>query len=101
MRNRVISACLLTSVCLAPAQTPSLSGRWTVTQDFFGTPRYMRLQLEQKGSKLSGELNDDKLEGTVNGNTIHFVARNDRKDTFDVQGTFVQGTLTATMVTTD
>jgi hypothetical protein len=72
-----------------------------VTQDFFGAPRYARLQLEQNGSKLSGELNGDKLEGTVSGSTIHFVARNQSKDTFEVQGTFTQGILTATMVATD
>lgn len=98
MNSTVISACLLTSVCLATfAQTPSLSGRWIVTQDFFGTPRYMRLQLEQNGSKLTG----DKLEGTVSDSTIHFVARNQKKDTFEVRRTFAQGILTGTMVATD
>ena len=102
MNSTIISACLLTSVCLATfAQTPSLSGRWIVTQDFFGTPRYMRLQLEQNGSKLTGELNGDKLEGTVSDSTIHFVARNQKKDTFEVRGTFAQGILTGTMVATD
>ncbi len=102
MKNTVISACLLTSVCFAAlAQNPPLSGRWIVTQDFFGTPRYMRLELEQKGSKLSGKLNGDKLEGTVSGDTIHFLASNENKDTFDVHGTFTGGIVTATMVTTD
>ncbi len=102
MNSRVMPVCLLTCVCLAAlAQTPSFTGRWIVTQDFFGTPRYMRLQLEQNGSKLSGELNGDKLEGTVKGSTIHFVASNERKDTFEVKGTFARGVLTATMIATD
>ena len=102
MNRTVISACLLTSVCLTTlAQSPSLSGRWIVTQDFFGTPRYMRLQLDQNGSKLSGELNGNKLEGTVSGSTIHFVARSEQKDTFEIQGTLKQGILTATMVAID
>jgi amidase len=93
---------LLISVCLAAlAQTRSLSGRWIVTEDFFGTPRYMRLQLEQNDSKLTGELNGDKLEGTVSGATLHFIARSEHKDTFEVQGTFNQGMLTATMVAID
>lgn len=47
----------------------------------------MLLQLEQNGSKLTGELNGDKLEGTVTGSTIHFTARNEKSDTFEVQGT--------------
>jgi amidase len=102
VNGTVISACLLSSVCFATfAQTPSLSGRWVVTEDFFGTPRYMRLQLEQNGPKLKGELNGDKLEGTVSGSAIHFVATNERKDTFDVQGAFAQGVLTGSMVATD
>ncbi|HEX4751098.1 MAG TPA: acetamidase/formamidase family protein [Bryobacteraceae bacterium] len=103
MKSSIISAgLLLTSVCLAVfAQTPSVGGRWIVTQDFFGTPRYMRLQLEQNGSRLSGQLNGDKLEGTVSGSTIHFVAHNENKDTFEVQGAFAEGILTGTMIATD
>ncbi len=102
MNRTIISACLFTSVCLASlGQTPSLNGRWIVTQDFFGTPRYMRLQLEQNGSKLTGELDGDKLEGSVSGSTIHFVARSEEKDSSEVQGTFKQGILTATMVAVD
>jgi len=80
---------------------PSFNGRWIITQDFFGTPRYMQLQLEQNGPKVTGELNGDKLEGTVSGSTIHFVARNERKDTLEVEGRFAQGILTGTMVATD
>ena len=102
MTRAIISIGLLTSVCLAAfAQTPSLSGRWIVTEDFYGTPRYMRLQLEQDGSKLTGELNGDKLEGAASDGTIHFVARSENKDTFEVRGTFSQGILTGTMVATD
>jgi amidase len=96
------STLLLTSVCIAAfAQTPSLTGRWVITEDFFGTPRYMRLQLQQDGSKLTGELNGNKLEGTVSGATVHFIARTEQKDTFEVQGTFNQETLTASMIAID
>jgi amidase len=96
------SILLLISVCLAAfAKTGSLSGRWIVTEDFFGTPRYMRLQVEQNGSKLTGELNGNKLEGTVSGATVHFIARSEQNDTFEVQGTFNEETLTATMVGID
>ncbi len=102
MNRTVISTCLLISVCLvAFAQTPSFTGRWVLTEDFFGTPRYMRLQLEQNASKLSGELNGDKLEGTVSGSSIQFIARSQDKDTFEVRGTFAHGILTGTMVATD
>lgn len=102
MNPTFVSAYLLTSVCLIiSAQTPSFSGRWIVTQDFFGTPRYMRLQLEQKGSNLTGELNGDKLEGAVSGDAIHFVARGGGKEIIEVRGMFTQGILTAKMIATD
>src|SRR5258706_15234129 len=37
-----------------------LSGRWTVTADFNGTPLYFKLQLEQQADKLSGDFDGDK-----------------------------------------
>lgn len=83
------------------AQTPSLSGRWIVTQDFFGTPRYGRLQLEQSGSKLTGDLNGNKLEGTVTGNAVHFIARSAQNDTMEVKGTLRGGVLSGTLVAVD
>ena len=102
MNRTVISACLLTSFCLATfAQTPTLSGRWIVTQDFLGTPRYMKLQLEQNGSKLTGDLDGDKLEGTAGDGAISFVVRGENHDTFEVRGTFAQEMLTGTMVATE
>ena len=102
MNRTAILACLLTfTYCAGLAQTSSFNGRWIITQDFFGTPRYLRLQLEQNGAKLTGELDGDKLEGTVSGSSIQFIARKERKDTFEVQGWFAQGILTGTMVATD
>jgi amidase len=59
------------------------------------------LQLEQNGSKLTGELNADKLEGSVSGSSVHFLARSKENDTFEVQGMFAEGILTATMRATD
>lgn len=102
MNRTMVSLGLLGFAALAtPAQAPSLAGRWIVTEDFFGTPRYMRLELQQQGTKLTGDLNGNKLEGTVSGNSIHFVARNEHKDTFDVQGAIKEGIFTGTMIATD
>ena len=102
MNRTVLSGFLLIFACRATlAQMPTFSGRWIVTQDFFGTPRYMRLQLEQNGSKLTGQLNSDTLEGSVIGNRVHFLARSKQNDTIEVQGIFAEGILTATMVATD
>jgi amidase len=102
MKYTIASIRLLAFAALAGfAQPPSLTGRWIVTEDFFGTPRYMRLQLRQQGTKLTGDLGGNKLEGTITGSSIHFVARSEHKDTFEVQGAIKEGILTGTMIATD
>src|SRR5881227_2138102 len=98
VKRTLISAWLL--VCLrafAIAQTPSLTGRWVLTQDFFGTPRNLPLQLEQNGTNLTGSLGGDKLEGTVSGSTIHFTSKSEHQDTYEVQGTLEGRVFTGTM----
>ncbi|HEX4167872.1 MAG TPA: acetamidase/formamidase family protein [Bryobacteraceae bacterium] len=105
MKRPVISACLLTFASLGlfaqSEPAPSLTGRWIVTEDFFGTPRYRLLQLEQHGARLTGDLSGGKLEGSVTGSTVHFVVQNEDKGTSDVNGTLRKGVLTATMVAID
>src|ERR1700681_1234100 len=68
---------------LAPAQTakPSLSGRWVVAADFYGTPRYYRLELDQEADKLTGKFGGDLLEGTLSSNSVHFLAKDEQGKT--------------------
>ena len=105
MNRAIVTICLAVCVsCVSQAQMPpsaKVSGRWMATEDFFGTPRYMRLQLEEQGGKLTGRLNGDALEGTIAGDDVHFIAHNEQKDTFDVRGTVRNGELTATMIATE
>jgi acetamidase/formamidase len=92
---------LLHLVFLAPAllfaQT-SISGRWTTTVDFHGTPINFDLKLAQQGEKLSGEFGGDKLEGTLSGTSIHFLAKDEQGGTEEckctVQGDAISGTMT-------
>ena len=91
-------AILLTLATISlQAQTPTLTGRWIATADFYGAPRYMRLDLEQQGDKLTGKFSGDELKGTLTGNAIHFLAKNDQGLTADVTGTITNGTITATV----
>lgn len=80
---------------------PGLTGRWVVTTDLYGTPLYFQLQLTQQGEALSGEFVGDKLEGTVRGNAIQFVARHDDGGSEELKGTIAGGTITGTVVLTD
>ena len=79
----------------------SVTGRWILTSDFYGTPVTMMMGLKQDGDKLSGDFDGDKLEGTIKDGVIHFLAKDDQTGT--EEGTFkVQGdTLTGMVVFAD
>ena len=90
-------ATLLLTLITLPLQAQTLTGRWIATADFYGAPRYMRIDLEQQGEKLTGKFSGDKLEGTITGSAIHFLAKNDQGLNADVTGTITNGTITATV----
>jgi acetamidase/formamidase len=85
----------------AAAQTPSLTGRWIVTADVYGTPRFLTLTLSQQGAKLTGEFGGNKLEGTVKGSAVHFVAGDGHGYKDEVTGTIDKGVIHATAIGTD
>jgi acetamidase/formamidase len=77
-----------------------VSGRWVVNTDFYGTTIYFRMELKQEGEKLSGNFDGDKLEGTLKGNTIYFLAKDEQGGTDEGKGTVEGGTITGIVVFT-
>jgi len=80
IRKAVLSCALLLIAWPALAQTKvdaALSGRWSVTLQYLGTPFYQRLDIEQKDGKISGLYGRAKIDGVVSGDTIHFEAKDD------------------------
>lgn len=89
---------LLTLAPLAAhAQAPSLTGRWIVTTDFYGTPRLYTLHLTQQSDKLTGDFGGDRLEGTFTGNSVNFHATDEEGGTEDVKATLTQATLSGSV----
>jgi Predicted acetamidase/formamidase len=82
----------------APDAGGPLSGRWTVTSDFHGTPIYFKLELEQHGDKLTGNFDGDKLEGTVSGSAVQFLAKDDHGGSEDVKAEVKGNMLSGTVV---
>lgn len=78
-----------------------VSGRWTLSADFYGTPLYFALELKQEGDKLTGNFDGDKLEGTLTGNSVHFLAKDEQGGTEECQATLQDGTMSGTAVFTD
>jgi amidase len=77
-----------------------VSGRWVVNTDIFGSTIYYRMELKQEGEKLSGDFGGDKLEGTLKGNSIYFLAKDEQGGTDEGKGTVQGGTITGTVVFT-
>jgi amidase len=94
IRTTAIASLLALAILPATAQTPQFTGSWIVTTELFGTPIYGRITLEQQGNKLTGNFNGDKLEGTVTGNQINFVSKDNESGSDTVQATLKNGVLT-------
>lgn len=68
-----------------------LSGKWAVTTDIYGNPLTQKLTLTNDAGKLTGKFHGDDLEGTLSGNTIHFVAKDKDGNTSEYTGTLSGG----------
>jgi amidase len=76
----------------------TVAGRWIVSADFYGSPLYFMMELEQNGEKLNGNFDGDKLDGTITGNSVQFLAKDDQGGTEDLKGTLENGTIAGTVV---
>lgn len=85
----------------ARASNAGVSGRWIVNADFYGTALFYQMHLKEETGKLIGDFAGDTLEGTVTGNTIHFVAKDEQGGTEECTATVKDGTLSGTIVFTD
>jgi acetamidase/formamidase len=79
----------------------TVNGEWLVTRDAYGYPLYHKMTLNLENGKLTGTFWDAKLEGTLNGNALHFVARDEQGNTAEVNGTFAGDIITGKVVEID
>jgi amidase len=82
-------------------QNASVTGRWIVSSDFYGTPVTFPLELKQDGDKLTGNFDGDKLEGTIQNGSIHFLAKDDQNGTEECTAKLQGDTLSGTLVFAD
>lgn len=98
MRIAFVLIALAASVWAQPA---SLSGLWMVSADFYGTPLYYRLRLVQSEAKLTGDFGGDKLEGSISGNSLQFLAKDPRGGSEELHGTVEGSKMSGTVVMID
>jgi acetamidase/formamidase len=113
MHNCLVStsikaAFLLLLICAALACRPqsaplkdAISGDWLVTREMFGNPAYFRMKLKLADGKVTGEVAGDKVEGTLTGNALHLVSRDEDNNTSEFNGTLDRGEIRGTLVETD
>jgi hypothetical protein len=102
----LVALLVLSGLLHAQNSQNNLSGRWTVTLDIHGSPLYCDVSLIQQGNMLSGDFAGDRLNGTVNGNTMQFLAEDGKGGTSEVSVTIVHAqdqpiTIAGTVVFTD
>lgn len=104
MKRCLILFSLLFSANLIDAQAPTVNtpfaGKWLATIDFFGTPLYLKVNLDQQGEVLKGKFGGDALEGKVNGSQYHFLAKDRNGGTEESTGRLENGTLYGDVVET-
>jgi amidase len=79
----------------------AISGEWLITRDLYGNPLYQRMTFTLQNGKLTGLFAGDKLEGTLNGSVLHFIARDEDNDTSEFTGVFNGTAITGKVVETD
>src|SRR5215469_11054926 len=85
------------------AQSPTalIDGEWLTTRDVYGHPLYQRLTLKSENGKVTGSFAGDKLEGTIEGKALHFIARDQNNNTSELTGIVAEGKITAKVVAVD
>jgi acetamidase/formamidase len=95
------TALLLTCLTLPAWAQDDISGAYDAVATVNGTEMYGKMELQQKGSTLTGKYMSDDLTGTRKGNAIDFVAREKSGEGANVHMTVKNGVLTGTATAFD
>ncbi len=87
-----------TSFAQAPLPAP---GRWLITADFYGSPRYMTLELSGTPDRLTGSFSGLTLTGSMQKDHLHLSGTNSSGDAAEMDATLSQGKLTGTTTQTN
>jgi acetamidase/formamidase len=97
--KKLASIILAVLVCIGFANlgisqsADSISGEWLITRDAFGSTVYQKVTLKLEGGKVTGAFaNGRKVEGTLEGNALHFIAT-DANSTLECTATVSGGTI--------
>src|SRR5215469_12907220 len=102
MRNLLALFAVIIFVSAGFGQTAdTINGEWLVTRDAYGNPLYHKMTLHLENGKLTGKFWGDKLEGTLSGSSLHFVARDEKNNTAEFVGEIQGDKITGMVFETD
>ena len=106
MRFKTILGCTLALSALAVptfAQQPqaSLTGKWIMTADIFGTPTYLTMELNQRATNSPAPLPATNSTARSVEPAFHLLATRDGGVTSDVNATIKDGVISGTSIDTD
>lgn len=78
-----------------------LSGHWIISAEYLGSPVLLSMELTQQADKLTGNFDGDKLEGSVTGNAIHFLAKDDQGGSEEGTATVETDAMSGTIIYID
>ena len=79
----------------------SVSGRWITNTDLYGSTINYPMNLKQDGDRITGEFSGDKLEGTLSGTSLHFLAKDEQGGTEECKCTLVGDSISGTIIFVD
>ena len=104
--RKAASIGLAVLVCIGLAKlglaqsTDPISGAWLITREVFGNTQFHKVTLKLENGKVTGAFaSGKKLEGTLQGNALHFIAR-DGFSTIECTGTVTGGTISGKFLET-
>lgn len=78
-----------------------LSGKWLMTADFFGVPRFFRLELTEQSGSLTGTYNGVKLAGKLAASRIELSGKGEAGETVDLTGTLSDSRISGSVTVAD
>ena len=104
--RKVAGIGLAVLICIALANlgmaqsTDPISGEWLITRVVFGNQLYQKITLKLENGKVAGAFaSGKKIEGTLQGDVIHFIAR-DANSTIECTATLNGRTISGKFVET-
>jgi amidase len=84
----MISRCILLACCLPTVFSArgNAEEHWVVKTDLWGNALYQPLHLRRDGSRLGGEFDGNPIEGSLDGDTVRFVATDGRGLSYEYVG---------------